>query len=146
MYIYDAQNLKAVVVVEAHTTPVSAVAFSDSGHMLATSSVKGTVIRIFAMPNAELLHQFQRGYTTAQVASISFDVESTLIAVSSADKSTVHLFRLRKGPAAGGDGGGEEDGGGVEGGGEGAVRAHARHSPCQPAHACRSRGRRGHRT
>lgn len=86
---------------------------NSTGTLLATASDKGTVIRVFSIPNAEKLYQFRRGTREAKIHSISFNAVSTLLAVSSAT-DTVHIFKLsgQKG------GGGGVNGGGVGGGGD----------------------------
>ena len=61
--------------------------------MLATSSEKGTVIRVWSIPGAEKLYQFRRGTREAKIYSINFNVMSSLLAVSSAH-DTVHIFKL----------------------------------------------------
>jgi autophagy-related protein 18 len=61
--------------------------------LLATSSEKGTVIRVWSIPGAEKLYQFRRGTREAKIYSINFNLVSTLLAVSSAH-DTVHIFKL----------------------------------------------------
>ena len=58
-----------------------------------TSSEKGTVVRVWSIPGAEKLYQFKRGTREARIYSISFNVVSSLLAVSSAH-DTVHNFKL----------------------------------------------------
>jgi hypothetical protein len=50
--------------------------------MLATSSEKGTVIRVWSVPGAEKLYQFRRGTREARIYCISFNVVGSLMAVS----------------------------------------------------------------
>lgn len=61
--------------------------------MLATASDKGTVVRVFSVPDAKKLWQFRRGSSSARIFSINFNLTSTLLAVSS-DTSTIHIYRL----------------------------------------------------
>ena len=61
--------------------------------MLATSSDKGTVIRVWGIPGSEKLYQFRRGTREARIYSMNFNIMSTLLAVSSAH-DTVHIFKL----------------------------------------------------
>ena len=75
--------------------------------MLATASDKGTVVRVFSIPEAKKLWQFRRGTSTAKIYSINFNPMSTLLAVSS-DSSTVHIYRLAGKQASGGAG--DQDG------------------------------------
>lgn len=92
--IYDALEMKAVNVIEAHKSPLSCVALNNSGTLLATASETGTIIRVFEIPSGRKLYQFRRGTYPATIYSISINLSSTLLCVSSAT-DTVHIFRLR---------------------------------------------------
>lgn len=80
-------------VIEAHKSPLSAVALNSEGTLLATASDKGTIIRVFAVPAAQKVFQFRRGTYPSRIYSMSFNLMSTLLCVSSATE-TVHIFRL----------------------------------------------------
>ncbi|KAG0043741.1 autophagy protein [Gryganskiella cystojenkinii] len=101
--IFNALTLQVVNIVQAHKTSVSNIAINSEGTMLATASDKGTVIRIFSIPNAQRLFQFRRGSQSARIYSLSFNLASTLLCVSSAT-DTVHIFKLggsKPGPRSG---------------------------------------------
>ncbi|KAF9320057.1 autophagy protein, partial [Linnemannia elongata] len=91
--IFDALTLQVVNIVQAHKTSVSNISINSEGTMLATASDKGTVIRIWSIPNAQRLFQFRRGSQSARIYSLSFNLASTLLSVSS-DTDTVHIFKL----------------------------------------------------
>ncbi|KAI8922998.1 WD40-repeat-containing domain protein [Entophlyctis helioformis] len=91
--IFDAINLQAVNIIQAHKSPLSCVAFNFDGTLIATASDKGTVIRVFSVPRGEKLFQFRRGAYGARIYSMSFNLASTMLAVSS-DSDTVHIFKL----------------------------------------------------
>lgn len=111
--IFDTINLSAVNVIQAHKTPIAALALNAAGTMLATASDKGTVVRVFSVPDAKKLWQFRRGSSSAHIFSMNFNLASTLLAVSS-DTSTIHIYRLAGGkPSADSDGGGSGGGGPV---------------------------------
>lgn len=60
------------------------------------------MIRVFSLPGAQKLYQFRRGTYAARIYSISFNMVSSLLCVSS-DTDTVHIFRLgNTGKASGG--------------------------------------------
>ncbi|KAI9679480.1 MAG: autophagy protein [Caeruleum heppii] len=105
--IFDALKLEAVNVVEAHRSPLSCIALNSDGTLLATASDKGTIIRVFSVPRAKKLYQFRRGSMPATIYSMSFNLNSTLLCVSSATE-TVHIFRLIP-QTRDGDGPGNED-------------------------------------
>lgn len=91
--IFDAVKLEAVNVVEAHRSPLSCVTFNNEGTVLATASDKGTIIRVFSVPDAHKLYQFRRGSMPSRIFSMAFNITSTLLCVSSATE-TIHIFKL----------------------------------------------------
>ncbi|KAJ3416049.1 autophagy protein [Chytridiales sp. JEL 0842] len=94
LLLFDAINLQAVNIVQAHKSALSCVEFSKDGTMVATASDKGTVIRVFSVPNGDQLFQFRRGTYPARIHSIAFDVNNMFLGVTS-DTETVHVFRLQ---------------------------------------------------
>ncbi|EJT73515.1 autophagy-like protein 18 [Gaeumannomyces tritici R3-111a-1] len=100
--IFDTLTLKAVNVIEAHRSPLSCVAVNSEGTLLATASETGTIIRVFSVPKGQKLYQFRRGTYPSTIYSMSFNLSSTLLCVSSTS-DTVHIFRLGA-PHGGGPG------------------------------------------
>lgn len=93
--IYDTLTLKAVTVIQAHRSPLSCIALNSEGNLLATASETGTIIRVFSVPNGQKLFQFRRGTYPSTIYSMSFNMASSLLCVSSASE-TVHIFRLQQ--------------------------------------------------
>ncbi|KAI9889615.1 MAG: autophagy protein [Vezdaea aestivalis] len=91
--VYDAIKLEMVNIVQAHRSPLSCIAMSNDGKLLATASDKGTIIRVFSVPAATKLFQFRRGTYPSRIYSMSFNLNNTLLCVSSATE-TVHIFKL----------------------------------------------------
>lgn len=91
--LFDTVKLEAMNVVEAHRSPLSAVTFNNEGTMMATASDKGTIIRVFSVPDAHKLYQFRRGSMPSRIYSMAFNITSTLLCISSATE-TVHIFKL----------------------------------------------------
>ncbi|RDA92737.1 hypothetical protein CP533_1394 [Ophiocordyceps camponoti-saundersi (nom. inval.)] len=91
--VFDTLTLKAVNVIEAHRSPLSCMCLNNDGTMLATASETGTIIRVFSVPRGQKLYQFRRGTYPSTISSMSFNLSSTLLCVSSAS-DTVHIFRL----------------------------------------------------
>lgn len=91
--IFDTLKLEALNVVGAHRSPLSCIALNNEGTLLATASVTGTIIRVFSLPKGTKLYQFRRGTYPSSIYSLSFNLSSTLLCVSSAT-DTVHIFRL----------------------------------------------------
>ncbi|KIJ15193.1 hypothetical protein PAXINDRAFT_169336 [Paxillus involutus ATCC 200175] len=100
--LFSTTTLTLTNIIRAHKSPLSALAISPSGTLLATASDKGTVIRVWSVPGAERLWQFRRGTREARIYSMSFNAVGSLLAVSSAH-DTVHIFKLgaRQGPGSG---------------------------------------------
>ncbi|KAH6678957.1 protein-vacuolar targeting protein Atg18 [Plectosphaerella plurivora] len=98
--VFDTITLKAVNVIEAHRSPLSSISLSSEGTLLATASETGTIIRVFSVPRGQKLYQFRRGTYPSTIYSMSFNLGSTLLCVSSMS-DTVHIFRLIASPAAG---------------------------------------------
>ncbi|TPX41477.1 hypothetical protein SeLEV6574_g06067 [Synchytrium endobioticum] len=93
LLIYDAINLQAVNIIQAHKSPLSCIAFNYDGTTVATASDKGTIIRVFSIPTGQKLYQFRRGTYPARIYSISFNLNSTMLCVSS-NTDTVHIYKL----------------------------------------------------
>jgi len=91
--IFDALTPSVTNIIQAHKSPLACLQLNSTGTLLATSSDKGTVIRVFSIPNGDKIHQFRRGTYTARIFSINFNPMSTLLAVSS-DTETVHIYKL----------------------------------------------------
>lgn len=91
--VYDAVTLQPVNIIEAHKAPLAAMSINSEGTMLATASDKGTIIRVFSIPDAQKLFQFRRGSLPAKIHAMNFNLASTFLAVSSASE-TVHIFKL----------------------------------------------------
>ena len=96
--LFDTVKLEAINVVEAHRSPLSCITLNNEGTLLATASDKGTIIRVFSVPDGQKLYQFRRGSMPSRIYSMSFNTTSTLLCVSSATE-TVHIFKL--GPQTG---------------------------------------------
>lgn len=100
--LFDAVKLEAINVVEAHKSPLSCIIFNNEGTIMATASDKGTIIRVFSVPDAHKLYQFRRGSMPSRIYSMAFNITSTLLCVSSASE-TIHIFKLGPQNAASAD-------------------------------------------
>ncbi|KAL4784935.1 autophagy-related protein 18 [Aspergillus varians] len=91
--IFDTLKLEAINVIEAHRSPLACITLNSDGTLIATASDKGTIIRVFSVPDGHKLYQFRRGSIPSRIFSMSFNTTSTLLCVSSSTE-TVHLFKL----------------------------------------------------
>uniref|UniRef100_A0A3Q3Q7F5 WD repeat domain, phosphoinositide interacting 1 n=1 Tax=Monopterus albus TaxID=43700 RepID=A0A3Q3Q7F5_MONAL len=94
--VYDANNLSTVTLIQAHDSPLAALTFSASGTKLASASEKGTVIRVFSIPEGQKLFEFRRGMKRyVSISSLSFSAEAQFLCASS-NTETVHIFKLEQ--------------------------------------------------
>eukprot|EP00924_Labyrinthula_sp_SR-Ha-C_P004855 maker-scaffold_1-snap-gene-14.2-mRNA-1 protein AED:0.00 eAED:0.00 QI:108/1/1/1/1/1/2/527/432 len=91
--IYDLLTMKDYKVINAHKTQLQCLSFSKSSQLLCSSSIKGTVLRVFNVHSGELLFNFRRGFSTATIFSLSFDNQDKKL-VASSSSGTIHVFYL----------------------------------------------------
>ncbi|GAA6005689.1 hypothetical protein JCM10207_005296 [Rhodosporidiobolus poonsookiae] len=85
----------AVSIILAHESALSALATTPSGSLLATSSSKGTLVRVWDPTTSYLMKELRRGTDTAEIFGISLRSDGGAVAVSS-DKGTVHVWDLKR--------------------------------------------------
>lgn len=78
----------------AHDSRIACFALTNDGRLLATTSSKGTLVRIFNTLDGSLLQEVRRGADRAEIYSLAFSSTAQWLAVSS-DKGTVHVFSLK---------------------------------------------------
>ncbi|WAQ96960.1 WIPI2-like protein [Mya arenaria] len=83
--IFDTINLRAVAMIPAHDNPLAAIAFNAQGTKIATASEKGTVIRVFSIPDGQKI--------CVHIYALAFSSDSTYLCASS-NTETVHVFKL----------------------------------------------------
>ncbi|KAM3378116.1 autophagy-related protein 18a-like [Capsicum galapagoense] len=83
----------------AHDSRIVCFALTNDGRLLATSSSKGTLVRVFNTLDGSLVQEVRRGADRAEIYSLAFSPTAQWLAVSS-DKGTVHVFNLKVDSAA----------------------------------------------
>uniref|UniRef100_A0A914WJY7 WD repeat domain phosphoinositide-interacting protein 3 n=1 Tax=Plectus sambesii TaxID=2011161 RepID=A0A914WJY7_9BILA len=83
------------LIVEAHNGQLSCLALNIEGTRLATSSDKGTLIRVFDTATGDKLRELRRGSNPALIYCINFSHDASLLCATS-DHGTVHIFSLAK--------------------------------------------------
>ncbi|XP_044305451.1 WD repeat domain phosphoinositide-interacting protein 1 isoform X1 [Varanus komodoensis] len=92
--LYDGNNLRDVCSISAHDGPLAALAFNSTGSKLASASEKGTVFRVFSIPEGQKLYEFRRGVKRyVNISSLVFSMDSQFLCASS-NTETVHIFKL----------------------------------------------------
>lgn len=99
--IFNAQHIRPIATIDAHKGPVSIVTFSSDGHLFATASQKGTVIRVFSISTRTTdgqkeiskLYTFRRGTYPATIHSLAFSANNKFLAAASSS-GTIHIFKL----------------------------------------------------
>ncbi|EDQ89627.1 uncharacterized protein MONBRDRAFT_7960 [Monosiga brevicollis MX1] len=90
---------RSPVMFQAHQHALAALAMAPAGGRLASSSVRGTIIRVFDTKTGAQLHEFRRGYTAAEMLGLTFSRNATILCAAS--DRTAHLFAV-DGTATGG--------------------------------------------
>ncbi|XP_037420721.1 autophagy-related protein 18a-like isoform X1 [Triticum dicoccoides] len=83
----------SVVAIRAHSSRLASIAMSCDGRLVATASVRGTLVRVFSATDGALLQELRRGRDGADIHCIAFSPDLKWLAVSS-DKATVHVFSV----------------------------------------------------
>ncbi|KAG8980972.1 hypothetical protein FRB90_007366 [Tulasnella sp. 427] len=89
-----------VSIIKAHTTSLSCLAVTRTGRYLATTSSRGTLLRVWDTLNGQMLREFRRGSDQAFIYGIAFRPDEAEICVWS-DKGTVHIFKIHDSEGAG---------------------------------------------
>jgi autophagy-related protein 18 len=93
--VMDVQSMKIMMIPAHQTSPIAQLELSRSGTRLATCSTKGTVIRVYSIPQGELLYSLRRGSKDAIIDGLVFSPAGTMLAVTS-NSTTLHIFKCDK--------------------------------------------------
>ncbi|EIM88515.1 uncharacterized protein STEHIDRAFT_95773 [Stereum hirsutum FP-91666 SS1] len=80
-------------IIVAHNTALTTLSVPPSGRLLATTSLRGTLVRIWDTATGKQLREFRRGSDQAEIYGVAFRPDETQICVWS-DKGTIHVFAL----------------------------------------------------
>lgn len=96
VHLFDAINLSSVNTFVAHEGTLACLKFNPEGTMIATASLKGTVIRVYQVSTGNRLFEFRRGVSRCvTIYSLCFSSDSKYLS-SSSNTETVHVFKLEK--------------------------------------------------
>ncbi|PPQ67816.1 hypothetical protein CVT26_007063 [Gymnopilus dilepis] len=82
-----------VSIIAAHTSALTTLSIPTSGRLLATTSVRGTLVRIWDSITGKLVRELRRGTDKADIYGVAFRPDEQELCVWS-DKGTVHVFNL----------------------------------------------------
>lgn len=82
-----------ISIIVAHTTALTSISVPPSGRLLATTSSRGTLVRVWDSHTGKLVREFRRGTDKAEIYGVAFRPDERELCVWS-DKGTVHVFAL----------------------------------------------------
>ncbi|KAL8273004.1 hypothetical protein Esti_003057 [Eimeria stiedai] len=96
----DAESsLVQSISISAHENDLCCLCLSEDASLLASASVRGTLIRVFSAASGQLLKEVRRGVNPASITCLCISPCNELLAVCSST-GTLHLYRLGHGEAA----------------------------------------------
>ena len=95
--IKNIENLenKEIIFNNAHKGNINVLSLNFDGTKLASASDRGTLIRIFNIKTREQIGEFRRGSTDANIYSLNFSFDNSLLGLTS-NHGSCHIFRLNK--------------------------------------------------
>jgi autophagy-related protein 18 len=91
--VFDCLNLQLIGDFRAHQHSLATIAITSAGNLAATASVRGTIIRVFSLPDMQKLFTFKRGSSAAQIYELAFTPKLPFLAATSS-KGTTHFFMM----------------------------------------------------
>ena len=91
--IVNFNSLAQPPIITAHESKIACLCVNRNGTLLATSSDKGTLVRIFDVKDGKLLIELRRGAKNAEINCIIFDEYNKHVACASGT-GTVHIFSI----------------------------------------------------
>lgn len=85
--------MKHATPIIAHNTALTSLSLPPSGRLLATTSARGTLVRIWDTASGKLVKELRRGTDKAEIYGVAFRPDEKEVCVWS-DKGTVHIFSL----------------------------------------------------
>ncbi|XP_019086909.1 PREDICTED: autophagy-related protein 18b-like isoform X3 [Camelina sativa] len=95
--VYNVMDLQSHSEIDAHRSPLAAIALSSNGMYIATASEQGTLIRVHLVSEATKSFSFRRGTYPSTIYSLSFGPSTELpdILVATSSSGSIHAFSLR---------------------------------------------------
>jgi len=80
-------------IIVAHTSALSTLTVSPSGAFLATTSSRGTLVRVWDTNSGKMVRELRRGSDQAEIYGVAYRPDEEELCVWS-DKGTVHVFAI----------------------------------------------------
>lgn len=93
--IFNLLTLQPTHVINAHKAAISTFKLNEKGTLLATSSVKGTIVRVFDISKGVKKYQFRRGTYSTKIYCLQFDKTDQFLLCCSSNL-TVHIFKMNE--------------------------------------------------
>lgn len=107
--LFDGIQLEVLNIIKAHKTGITNIAFDPRGELLATSSVRGTLVRVFEVGEGSKFrsrdgrvetsehdgYAFRRGSTAAVISSLCFSPDSQTLCCATTS-GYAYLFRVNR--------------------------------------------------
>jgi len=90
---FDLDSFAEKYRIPAHHAPLQVICFNEHATRLATSSIKGTVIRVFDASLGTKLHEFRRGFWQTVISCLAFTSNGEYLGCTS-ENETVHVFKI----------------------------------------------------
>ena len=87
-------ELNKTHIINAHESEIGFMNLTDNGKYLATTSIIGTIIRIWDTYTGEKVQELRRGTERAIIYSLAFSKNNKFLACSS-DSETIHIFKFK---------------------------------------------------
>lgn len=81
--------------ISAHNSKISALAVNPAGTLIASASVRGTLVRIFGTESGDFLQELRRGTGPATINDLFFHPNLNILACSS-NRTSIHLFGIKE--------------------------------------------------
>lgn len=90
--IVNLASMKSYII-NTHSSNLRAIALSADEELLATTSERGTLVRVWSTSSQSKVAEFRRGLEESAIYSLAFSPNNALLALTSGN-GTVHIFRL----------------------------------------------------
>ena len=95
-YENDQGRDKTPLKIRAHENSLNIIELNNDGTILATSSERGTLIRLFETREGKILQELRRGSDKVNIFSLSFSFQDSWLCCIG-DSGTLHIFSVNTG-------------------------------------------------